>query len=243
MEPRKSIQTAATMVYARMREAILSGELLPGEKLGIDSVAERFGAGATPVREALNRLVSDGLVAFRDLRGFSVADLDEGDLLELYKARAKYFAFLLREAIENGDSAWEERVIVAFHRLSKTPWSTSKDEFKLNTEFAERLMEFYTAIFSGCGSRWLVDFAVRLHQECNRFFWMVMESKFETNEPESMHRSLVDAVIARDADRAVHVITTLNERLAETVLKKRANIGRAGPAVVPRGRTGERPAK
>lgn len=229
MPESKITRTAATMVYKRLREAILSGELSPGQKLGIDAMRARFDSGATPVREALNRLVSEGLVISRDLRGFSVADLDEAELRELYKARAKYFAFLLREAIEHGGGDWEERVIVAYHRLSKTPWSISEKEFKLNTDFAERLMEFYLALFSGCGSRWLVDFAVRLHQECSRFFWMVMESKFETNEPESMHRSLVDAVVARDADRAVHIITTLNERLAETVLKRRAAIDRADP--------------
>lgn len=229
MQKNKITRTAATMVYTRLREAILSGELIPGQKLGIDTMRARFDAGATPVREALNRLVSEGLVISRDLRGFSVADLDESELLELYKARAKFFAFLLREAIENGGNDWEERVIVAYHRLSKTPWSTSEDEFKLNPDFSGRLMDFYVALFSGCGSRWLVDFAVRLHHECNRFFWMVMVSKFETNEPESMHRSLVDAVIARDADRAVQVITTLNERLAQTVLKRRATID-GGPS-------------
>jgi DNA-binding GntR family transcriptional regulator len=221
MQQTKTTRTAATMVYTRLREAILSGELIPGQKLGIDAMRERFGAGATPVREALNRLVSDGLVISRDLRGFSVADLDESELLELYKTRAKFFAFLLREAIEHGGSDWEEGVIVAYHRLSKTPWSTSEEEFKLNPDFAVRLIDFYVALFSGCGSRWLVDFAVRLHQECNRFLWMVLESKIETNEPESMHRSLVDAVIARDADRAVQVITALNEGMAQTLLKRR----------------------
>ena len=236
MQQNKTTRTAATMAYTRLREAILSGELIPGQKLGIDAMRERFGAGATPVREALNRLVSEGLVISRDLRGFSVADLDESELLELYKTRAKFFAFLLREAIEHGGSDWEERVIVAYHRLSKTPWSIDEENFKLNPDFAIRLMDFYVALFSGCGSRWLVDFAVRLHQECNRFLWMVLESKIETNEPESMHRSLVEAVIARDADRAVQVITALNEGMAQTLLRRRANRAHAASPVSSRRR-------
>jgi DNA-binding GntR family transcriptional regulator len=242
MQQDKTTRTAATMVYTRLREAILSGELAPGQKLGIDAMRARFAAGATPMREALNRLVSDGLVISRDLRGFYVADLDESELLELYKARAKFFAFLLREAIEHGDGDWEERVIIAYHRLSKTPWSISEEEFKLNPDFAVRLMDFYIALFSGCGSRWLVDFAVRLHQECNRFLWMVLESKIETNEPESMHRSLVDAVIARDADRAVEVSTLLNERLAQTLLRRRDNHAHAKSKAAPRARRRNRAA-
>jgi DNA-binding GntR family transcriptional regulator len=103
-------------------------------------------------------------------------------------------------------------------------------------------MDFYIALFSGCGSRWLVDFAVRLHQECNRFLWMVLESKIETNEPESMHRSLVDAVIARDADRAVEVSTLLNERLAQTLLRRRDNHAHAKSKAAPRARRRNRAA-
>jgi len=222
MDQKRPARTAATAVYDSLREAILCGELRPGQKLGIDAMRERFGAGATPVREALNRLVADGLVVSRDLRGFSVSDLDEADLLDLYHARGKFFPFLIREVIKNGDAAWEERVVVAYHRLSKTPWSSSDNEFRLNPEFRGRLLDFYIALYSGCGSRHLVDFAMRLHRESNRFLWIVMKSKFETNEPESMRQRLMDAVLARDVDRAIEVIELFNEKLSQTVLKGRA---------------------
>lgn len=222
MDRTKPARTAATAVYESLREAILCGELTPGQKLGIDAVRERFGAGATPVREALNRLVSEGLVVSRDLRGFSVADLDEAELVDLYKARGKFLPFLIREVIKNGDDAWEEGVVLAFHRLAKTPWSTNDDQFQLNPEFRGRLLEFYTALYSGCGSRHLVDFAIRLHHESNRFLWLIMKFKFETNEPESMRKRLVDAVLARDVEKAVETLTIFNEKLSQTVLKGRA---------------------
>ncbi|HXP75989.1 MAG TPA: GntR family transcriptional regulator [Stellaceae bacterium] len=217
----RSIRTTATKVCARLREAILGGELVPGQKLAIDAMGDRFGAGATPVREALNRLSSEGLVAFRDLRGFYVVELDEAELIELFRTRTKFFAFLMREAITTGDGAWEEGVVVAFHRLTKTPWSTDKELFRLNPNFITRLHEFYTALFSGCGSRWLVEFGLRLLHESDRFFWLVMKSKFETNEPEPMLRSIVEAIVARDVDRAVHLVTRLQEHVAETILNGR----------------------
>ena len=54
--------TAATSVYERLRQDILNGELRPGQKLLIDFISDRYGAGLNPVREALNRLSSEGLV-------------------------------------------------------------------------------------------------------------------------------------------------------------------------------------
>lgn len=213
--------TNATKVCARMRDAILSGALLPGQKLPIDVMGRRFDAGATPVREALNRLTAEGLVTFRDLRGFYVVDLDTDELVELFDTRTRFFAFIIREAISQGDAAWEERVVIAFHRLSKTPWSTSKEHFDLNPDFLNRLHAFYTAVFSGCGSRWLVDFGLRLLHESDRFFWIVMKSKFETNEPQPMLRSIVDAIVARDAERAVHLSTTLQEHVGTTIIAAR----------------------
>jgi DNA-binding GntR family transcriptional regulator len=228
--------TNATKVCARMREAILAGALLPGQKLGIDAMRNRFEAGATPVREALNRLTAEGLVTFRDLRGFYVVNLDENELVELFHTRTRFFAFVLREAIVHGDAAWEENVLIAFHRLSKTPWSMSKEHFELNPDFLSRLHAFYTAVFSGCGSRWLTDFGLRLLHESDRFFWLVMKSKFETNEPEPMLRTIVEAIVARDVELAVQLSTTLQEHIATTIIGARKT-GKARKTAHPRKRT------
>jgi len=216
--------TTATRVCARMRAAILCGELIPGQKLAIDAMRKRFDAGATPLREALNRLTAEGLVVFHDLRGFYVVDLDEEGLVELFRTRTKFFAFVIAEAIAHGDGAWEEKVLVAFHRLTKTPWSMSQDRFDLNPDFINLLHEFYRAVFSGCGSRWLVDFGLRLLHESDRFFWLVMKSKFESNEPQPMLRSIVEAIVAHDADRAVRLATTLQEHVAATIIGARKAI-------------------
>ena len=80
-----------------------NGERL--QKLGIDVMRKRFDTGATPVREALNRLTAEGLVTFRDLRGFYVVDLDADELIELFHTRTRFFAFIIREAISHGDAA------------------------------------------------------------------------------------------------------------------------------------------
>ena len=55
--------TTATTVYDRIRDDILSGSLAPSLKLRIEFVCERYATGASPVREAINRLSQDGLEA------------------------------------------------------------------------------------------------------------------------------------------------------------------------------------
>ena len=111
--------TAASAAYERLRTDIIRGELAPGEKLRVQSISQRYRSGSIPVREALNRLSSESLVAYSNQRGFCVASISEQDLFELTKTRAWLYEIALRESIAHGDAAWEEGVLLAYHRLSK----------------------------------------------------------------------------------------------------------------------------
>src|SRR5215211_2947747 len=115
--------TTATTVYDRIKDDILSGSLAPSLKLRIEFVCERYGTGASPVREALNRLSQDGLAERRDQRGFYVAPVSLEQLAELVKTRCWLEAIALRESIVHRTAEWEERLVLAFHRLSRTPRS------------------------------------------------------------------------------------------------------------------------
>jgi DNA-binding GntR family transcriptional regulator len=73
--------------YERLLRAIEEGELVPGSRLREAELAERFRISRTPVREALGRLEAQGLVAHEPHRGASVAQLDYGQVSELYDLR------------------------------------------------------------------------------------------------------------------------------------------------------------
>ena len=79
--------TLASSVYDEMRNDILSGELPPGEKLRVEYMRTRYGVGASPIREALNRLSVDGVVLRVDQKGFRVAEVSVAELDELIKTR------------------------------------------------------------------------------------------------------------------------------------------------------------
>src|SRR4051812_27845770 len=111
----------AFSAYRRIRQDILGGVIAPGTKLHINNLCDRLDVRLTPVREALNRLASEGLLVHTEQRGFRVAALSLDDLADLTEARVQLNALALRSAITNGDEQWEEQVLLSFHRLLRTP--------------------------------------------------------------------------------------------------------------------------
>jgi DNA-binding GntR family transcriptional regulator len=81
------VESLADRVYARIRAHILSGELAPGEQLRQEALAEELGTSRTPLREALNRLASEGLIEFRPHRSAVVASFEQRDIELDYEAR------------------------------------------------------------------------------------------------------------------------------------------------------------
>ena len=74
-------------VYEALRNEIRTGRMRPGDRLRELEIAARLGVSRTPVREALKRLDADGLLAFTQPRGLTVAELSHSQMLELYAIR------------------------------------------------------------------------------------------------------------------------------------------------------------
>jgi DNA-binding GntR family transcriptional regulator len=87
MKASESERSSGVAAYERLLRAIEEGELAPGSRLREAELAERFAISRTPVREALGRLEAQGLVAHEPHRGASVAQLDYGQVSELYDMR------------------------------------------------------------------------------------------------------------------------------------------------------------
>jgi len=79
--------TRAEQAYQRLREDISQQRLRPGDRLREVEIAARLGVSRTPVREALRRLESEGLIAFNASRGLSVTELSPTRVMELYAMR------------------------------------------------------------------------------------------------------------------------------------------------------------
>jgi DNA-binding GntR family transcriptional regulator len=103
-------KTKKDQVIEMLREAVLSGELEPGEKLQQDKLAERFSVSSTPVREALRQLEAEGLVNHHPGRGVRVAEVDLRDVREIYLIRGALEALATRLAVPYLNNTYIQRL-------------------------------------------------------------------------------------------------------------------------------------
>ena len=211
--------TLASSVYERLRGDILRGQLVPGHKLRIEFVSERYAAGNSPVREAQNRLSSDGLDQRRDQRGFYVAAASAEDLVELTRTRCWLEETGLRESMRVYAPEWEEGVLLALHRLSRTPRSTSPAEYLEHPEWERLHRAFHRSLIAGCGSRWLLAFCDQLADQAYRYRQLAVQRIYPKRKEKDEHAAIAQAVFKRDADAAVALLTAHYMLTANIILK------------------------
>lgn len=209
--------TRATSLFDELRADLLAGVLEPGSKLAIEALAERYAASATPLREALNRLVSDGLVERREQRGFVVAGISAEDLAEITKTRSWLEEVALRESIAAHSTAWEEALVLAHHRLARTPRSLSDSRFEDNPEWEPLHRAFHRALINGCGSRWLLSFCDQLADQHHRYRRLSAPRAFAKRSVKGEHQQLLDAAVEGRADDAVALLRAHFERTARII--------------------------
>lgn len=207
----KGAETLATTAYERLKREIITAVLPPGEKLHIRRLCERYEMGLSPIREALNRVSRDGLVQQNDLRGFTVAPLSAADLHDLTKARCWMNEMALRESVAKGDLAWEERLLVAYHRLSRSQIRLPNDT-AFNPAWEEAHRAFHATLISACGSEWVRGFCEQLFDAADRYRYLSRRRPGGEHR-EDEHRVIMEAALARNADEAVRV---LNEHFLRT---------------------------
>jgi GntR family carbon starvation induced transcriptional regulator len=197
-------QTATSVLFAQLRRDIVQCRLLPGEKLRIEVLRDRYGVGSSPIREALNRLSSEGLVVLQDQKGFRVAEVSLEDLHELTRTRCLINEITLREAIMNGDDPWEEGIVLAYHRLERAVKRQEESGRVDDEEWDERHRIFHNSLISTCGSKWLRNFSMTLFDYAARYR-RLSQTAVPRNRTEE-HRVIMEAVINRDIPNAVRLL-------------------------------------
>lgn len=209
--------TLASMVFERLREDILEGQLPPGEKLRIENLQERYKVGASPIREALNRLTSVRLVEQVERRGFRVATLSGEDLLDLIRARRLLNEVVVRESLLHGDDDWEEKLVFAYHRMWRCPMTVPSGQTNREWELLHR--KFHAAIISACPSKWLLDFHEQLFDSADRHR-RVNVRRLKADFTHSEHREIMEAAVSRDVPLTVKL---LNDSMDTLVALKRSS--------------------
>lgn len=200
------ISTRASSVYDRLQTDILTGKLKPGQKLRLKDLIEEYDTGNSPLREALNRLSANGMVVREENRGFRVPPASADELMEITRTRCWLEEIALRESIKNGDSEWEERIVLAYHWLARAARSNKEADKSTSPEWEEHHREFHLALISACDSSILIDFCSELHQRSFRYRNLAEVVEYRDRHELEEHEELQKAVLAHDADKAVELL-------------------------------------
>ena len=205
-------RTLASAVYNQVRADVIACRYQPGEKLMIVPLAQRFSVSVASVREALSRLVADGLVVAEDQRGFRVSPLSLADLRDVTETRVELECLALRRSMLIGDPAWRERVAQAFQALDAVPHMPSGGfEPAHHAVWSKLHGRFHTALVMGCGLDWLLKFRAILYEQSERY--RRLEAKLTgpgmgaQRDTRAEHHRLHEAVMAGDPEGAVAALT------------------------------------
>jgi DNA-binding GntR family transcriptional regulator len=205
--------------YHRTRTHILSGQAKPDEKLKVADLANVMGASPSVVREALSRLVSEGLVVAEPQRGFRVAPLELSDVRYLFEARVKIECACLSGAIQHADIGWEGRVLAALHELARTPEERGVREDSVSAQWASAHANFHQVLVSTCPNPWYLKMRANLYLHSERFLALAMVSRPTDRDLRAEHTEIAEAAIARDEPAACALMTLhLNRTVREFCL-------------------------
>lgn len=199
-------KTKATTVFEQIRLDIMNGDFSAGERLQMDQLKERYGVGYSPLREALCRLSSNGLVHSEEQCGFYVAPLSLDELHDLYKIRTLIENLALELSIERGDAQWEADLVAAWHQYAN--YLDTKHHNKLDPEkWGVLQRNFRTALINGCKSVWLLKIRDLLHEQAGRYRNLCLSNNFNNKKYLQTflkeNEKLVQAVLARDKAKAI----------------------------------------
>ncbi|OAF16833.1 GntR family transcriptional regulator [Bradyrhizobium neotropicale] len=201
-------RSLTSALHERLRADILATRLLPGQKLHIAGLAKQFSVSLAAVREALSRLVADGLVQASDQRGFRVSPVSLADLADVTQTRIDIEGLALRRSIERGDDAWLASVKSAWADLKAVPYRYPDDPTVHYEEWVVRHRIFHRALVNACGSSWLLGFRDVLHEQSERYRRLAIRREVgKPRDVEAEHKAIVAAVVKRDADAAVRALS------------------------------------
>ncbi len=209
--------TAQDRAAAALRTAILEGGLRPGQRVNQEAWAARAGVSLIPVREALRALAGEGLVTYRQRRGYVVTELDLAELEEVYALRR----LLESEALRRGVPLATPETLVALEEAADACRDAAEAGDVAGQLEANR--RFHGVLHGLAGSRPLTRLIDLLWDptEAYRALYYVLPGEAEAAD--RAHRAIVAAVARGDAERAIELqdahraraLARLRETLAE----------------------------
>ncbi len=210
------------VIFTTLRDAIIVGELRPGERLMEVKLAEKMGVSRTPVREAIRKLELEGLVDMIPRKGAHVADLSVKDIVDVLEVRASLdglAALLAAERITDEEIDELNHVnsqFVSFLQKENLQGSIKKD------------VEFHEIIYRSSRNEKLIQIVSNLREQVQRFRVIYLKDYVNPKELEKEHKDIIDAICSKDSDLSRRVAQSHIKSQQESIINaiKRSNLSR-----------------
>ena len=214
-------------IYTDLKNMASHFDIKPDEKLNEARMAAQLGASRTPLREALNRLVSEGFLTFSKGRGFSCRSLNVDQILDLYQAREAVEGKIVELAIQRANRSELENI--------RDTLSSSENHYHEASDATDLVgidEQFHMAIAELSQNAELIRILNNLNDRV-RFVRTIDLEKRRVVTPQN-HMDIINAMIAGDVKGAVHSMQThivrSSEEATEAVRKAYARIYVPTPA-------------
>ena len=206
------------VVFNTLRQAILKGELEPGERLMEIQLAKRLGVSRTPIREAIRKLELEGLVVMVPRKGAYVAGLSSEDVKEVLEIRAVLEGLAASLAAKNASAADIEQLQEIVEKFKVA--AEEKDVVKLINFDSD----FHDVMYRASKNKKLIQLISALREQVQRFRVAYFTKIRSTQTLIEEHKDLVSSIVNNEPDRAraiaeKHISTT--EKRITSIEEKR----------------------
>lgn len=202
------------VVFNTLRQAILTGELKPGERLMEIHLANRLGVSRTPIREAIRKLELEGLVTMIPRRGAEVAQITEksmSDVLEVRRAVDALCVELACDRITKDELAALKKACDSFEQAVK-----SKDVKKI----AQADVALHDIIVTATGNKRLVQLVNTLSEQMYRYRFEYIKDFSQHEKLVEEHRIIYDSIVNKDKKTACEAAKLHIDNQEKTIMQQ-----------------------
>lgn len=202
------------VVFNTLRQAILTGELKPGERLMEIHLANRLGVSRTPIREAIRKLELEGLVTMIPRRGAEVAQITEKSMKDVLEVRRTLDALSAELACERISSEEEEalkKACQAFEDAVKT---------KDTKAIAKADVAIHDIIAEATGNQRLIQLINNLAEQMYRYRFEYIKDATQHERIIQEHRIIYESIVNKDKEAASEMAKTHIDNQEKAVIAR-----------------------
>lgn len=189
------------IVFNTLRQAILKGQIKPGERLMEVHLANQLGVSRTPVREAIRMLELEGLVIMEPRKGARVAEIERQDLNDVLELRRGLEELAIQKACERITQDELGRLERAADEFSALVYTEDGEQPNL-TALAEADVCFHDVIYEATHNRRLVQLLNNLREQMYRYRMEYMKDTASRKLLDQEHKQICAAIRSGDVDQA-----------------------------------------